>query len=1143
MSSAQIALPSQAGQKCHIGQVPEHAIGLLLKKHLPTEQFTLLIAQSQQQAQHLTSLCRDVFGADNVYLFPDWETLPYDYFSPHQDLISERLQLLARLPSLSSGIVVCAATTLMQHIAPVNYIAGQVFQVKLHDRWDMTVKRRCFERAGYYCVDQVMQRGEFAVRGSIIDIFPMGSNRPYRIDLFDNTVDSIRSFDVETQRSSSEVKHITCLPAHEFPLTQEACQHFLQQWRNHFADRSDDSSVKYAIDQGRTTGGMEYYLPLFFEETALLTDYLPENSVIIHCNNTAASFQKHWQYIDARYQDRHVDLNQPCLSPELIYTRPEELQQTLKGFAQVYLQPEASKHHNWSYQPLPTISINAKAATPYQTLKNFLTDSTLPLIFSAESNGRREVLAEHLEKIALKPKRIDHWQANLPKVSIWVSHIQNGGIYPDIPAVIITENDLFPHKVPQQRQAQKTDGNFNQGATIRDLTELNVGDAVVHIEHGVARYLGLTHLDLNGQTNEYLTLEYAGEDKLYVPVRSIHLISRYSSADLDNPPINQLGTDRWAKAKEKAAKRIHDVAAELLAVQAKRTNKPGLQHPYTAKDYETFAEQFPFSETPDQQQAIDAVVADMTSDRPMDRLLCGDVGFGKTEVAMRAAFVAVHGGRQAAILVPTTLLAQQHYDNFCDRFADWPVKIALLSRFQTGKQTTATLEALKKGQVDIIIGTHKLLSKDIQFKQLGLVIVDEEHRFGVRHKERLKTLRAEVDMLTMTATPIPRTLNLSLSSLRDLSIIATPPAKRLSVMTFVKPQRDALVKEAFLREVLRGGQVYYLHNNVETIHSRLEQLQQLLPDVKMAFAHGQMRERELERLMADFYHNRFQVLICTTIIETGIDIPNANTIIIERADRFGLAQLHQLRGRVGRSHHQAYAYLMTPPLESLTKDAQKRLAAIEHASDLGAGFQLANHDLEIRGSGEILGDEQSGNMQSIGYDLYMEFLDKAVNALKSGRTLDIETINKQQCEIDLRISNLLPDDYLGDPHIRLQFYQRIASAKTQEDLNNIRIALIDRFGTLPEPAQHLFDCAHIRLSAETLGIAKIEAHSQGGKITFTDTPAIEPMTLIRLIQSQPKQYQLQGETALKFKTDCKTPAARIEAVNALLSRLDQKEKR
>ena len=1139
--------PQKPGDRRHVGNVPANMVSLFIHNTIDQDRVNLVIAKDTQSAQRIFKECQALGSTTEVQYFPDWETLPYDYFSPHQDIVSERLARLNQLRTQRNGTIVVAASTLMQRIAPAAFIAGNVWQLAVHDKWDPVSERKKLIEAGYQAVSQVMQHGEFAIRGSIVDLFPMGSAHPYRLDLFDDEIDSIAIFDIETQRSVQEVNLISCLPAHEFPIDSNAVDHFQQQWQQHFDERSDASPVLTAIQSGHTTAGIEYYLPLFFEQTTTLLHHLPDNTLVIHTDDTYSAMQTQWLSIQSRYDVRRYDLHYPCLTPPEVFWPPEQLQQHFHTFAQLQCHNEAlSKtgkgRYQWPLQPLPNITIKSQSKTPYQSLEALIQTADRPIIFCAESRGRREILREHLTKLNMTVQLIDHWkdwQQLQPDISLAIIPLEHGAILDSPKVIIITENDLFTHKVPQARHKKHSSDEAEDTPGLRDLTELHVGDAVVHIEHGIGRYLGLTRLEMGGNDNEFVTIEYTNQDKLYVPVRSLHLISRYSSGDIEHAPINQLGTDKWAKTKERAAKRIFDVAAELVETQAKRISRSGFRHRCDTQEYDRFADQFVFETTPDQQVAIDAVLHDLRASQPMDRLLCGDVGFGKTEVAMRAAFVAAQSGKQVAMLVPTTLLAQQHYENFVDRFADWPMNIALLSRFQTTKQTQLTLADLEQGKTDIVIGTHKLLSPSIAFKALGLVIIDEEHRFGVRHKEQLKKLRAQVDILTMTATPIPRTLNLSLSSLRDLSIIATPPAKRLSVMTFVKEKQDTLIKEAILREIFRGGQVYYLHNNVQSIDHCAELLTALLPNIRIGIAHGQMRERELEQRMSDFYHNRFQVLVCTTIIETGIDVPNANTIIIERADHFGLAQLHQLRGRVGRSHHQAYAYLMTPPSNSLTKDAQKRLDAIQQASDLGAGFQLANHDMEIRGAGEILGDEQSGNMHSIGFELYLESVDKAVNALKQGKQIDLTQASSSGCEVELRISTLIPDDYLGDVSLRLKFYKRIANAKNERALNDIQAEVIDRFGALPEPTQHLFTCARLRLQAMPLGIIKIEAHSQGGNLYFIDKPPIDPMTLIKLVQVYPKSYQLAGPTKLAFKGELLQAQARIEFVLALIEKLSQ----
>ena len=1107
----------------------------------------LVMVNSMQQAQLLAQQCLVFLDKDtSCQHFPDWEILPYDRFSPYQDIISERLTCLYHLPRQQSGVVIAAVQSLMQPLPPQAFIDGQTFLYRCGDQFAIDQERRRLEQVGYQCVQQVLTRGEFAVRGSLMDIFPMGAKQPFRIDLFDDEIETIRFFDPETQRSEGETDQIALLPTHEYPLTESACERFVERWQETFPENTWDTPIINSIAKQQNVAGIESYLPLFFEQTATLFDYLPDNAQVIHLDGMVDSATTFWQSVEQRYQFYRHDHEHPCLPAAQVFTLPDTLLHHSKAFQQIKLQPDALSKtgptkHNRPYVALPELAINSKAADPYKHLTHFLQDTSKRVLFAAESLGRREALHKHLVAMQLPAQTLETWHDWLKsdaQYGLIAGNFPDSFAREDLPWVLIHENQLYPHRIPQQRRKTSTLQNDQQQIAIRDLTELHEGAAVVHIEHGVGRYMGLTTLSLNGQENEYLTLHYAKDDKLYVPIHSLHLISQYSGTDLEHAPLSRLGSDQWDKAKEKAAKRIRDVAAELLDIYARREAKVGLEYRCPKTDYAQFCEGFPFEETPDQQAAIDAVLEDMRKAQPMDRLLCGDVGFGKTEVAMRAAFVAVQNGKQVAILVPTTLLAQQHHENFQDRFANWAVNVELLSRFRTAKQQKEVLAQMTTGKVDIVIGTHALLGKQVTFKDLGLLIIDEEHRFGVRHKDQIKSLRSEVDILAMTATPIPRTLNLSLSHIRDLSIIATPPAKRRAVQLFVREHNKDLITEAISREIARGGQVYYLHNSVETIHQTAEKLQEWLPNVNFIVGHGKMRERELEKVMADFYHNRFQVLVCTTIIETGIDLPNANTMIIDRADKFGLAQLHQLRGRVGRSHHQAYAYLLIPPWSALSSDAQKRLTAIQEADRLGAGFMLASHDLEIRGAGELLGEEQSGNMQTIGFGLYMELLDKTVAAMKSGKTLDLnKDLRPQGCEIDLGISTIIPETYLGDVPMRLQFYKRIANCKTQEALDALQVEMIDRFGLLPDTTKHLFAITELRLQADALGIIAIKGHKAGGTVTFVDTPPIDPMAIIKLIQLYPKQYKLNGQKKVQWFAEQEEPTLRIQCAYELIGKL------
>ena len=1081
--------------------------------------------------------------------FPDWETLPYDVFSPLPELVSERLLTLHRMPALQRGILIVPIATLMQRLPPREYVDAHSLVLKPGDRLDLDQTRLRLDRAGYHCVSQVIGHGEYAVRGSLLDCFPMGSAEPLRIDLFDEEVDSIRSFDPDTQRSKEKVEAIHILPAREFPLDDNAISGFRQRYRATFDGDPQASLIYREVSEGRVPGGLEYYLPLFFEATATLFDYLPDNSMAIEdsaCRDTAADFLSG---VAERYEQRRHDLERPLLPPRQLYLPADELASRLNRLRAVRYQspeiPERSKgfadYCNFATKTLPPLAIQARAAHPARAVTDFLAEPGRRVLFVAESTGRREMLAENLHGFNIQPKPVDGWQAfadSKVPLGITVAPLEQGLFLDEPDIALITETQLYGERVRQdrRRRAKERDGE----AVVRNLTELHEGAPVVHEDHGVGRFLGLKTLDIGGMTTEFLTLEYARGDKLYVPVSSLHLISRYTGASPENAPLHRLGGEQWDRLKRKAAQKAHDVAAELLDIYARRAARQGVAFPAPGDDYAAFAAAFEFEETPDQEHAIEAILGKMADAKPMDQVVCGDVGFGKTEVAMRAAFMAVTGGRQVAVLVPTTLLAQQHFQNFSDRFADWPVKVESLSRFRTTKEQKKVLDGLVDGTVDIVVGTHKLLQKSIRFKNLGLAVIDEEHRFGVRHKEAMKALRSEVDILTLTATPIPRTLNMAMSGLRDLSIIATPPVERHPIKTFISSWNDGLIKEAVQRELKRGGQVYFLHNEVATIENQAQKLEALIPEARVQVAHGQMRERELERVMRDFYHQRFNLLVCTTIIESGIDVPSANTIIIHRADKLGLAQLHQLRGRVGRSHHRAYAYLITPPPKTMTADAKKRLEAIESLEDLGAGFTLATHDLEIRGAGELLGDEQSGQIHEIGFSLYMDLLERAVDALKAGRTPELDRPLDHGAEIDLGIPALLPADYLPDVHTRLVLYKRIASAQTRDELRELQVEMIDRFGLLPDAAKNLFAITELKLKVQPLGISKIEAGPVSGRILFGDQPKVDPMRMIKLIQSRPKEYKLDGGDKLKFFRDMEDPARRVRLVTDVVSQLTAK---
>lgn len=1116
---------------------------------------TLVITRSTEESIRLEQSMRFYLGLptdedqpaitpDGLELLslPDWETLPYDLFSPHQDITSRRIRALHRLPTTNHGVLVVPARTLMHRLPPVSYLQGNTLLLEVGQSLDIDNWRMQLESAGYRHADNVYEHGEYAVRGAILDIFPMGATRPYRIDLFDDEIETLRTFDPETQRSIDRIERIELLPANEFPWHKEARSGFRNRWFEQFPHADKDAPIYQDVTHSITPPGIEYYLPLFFEQTATLFDYLPGETLVFTAsglNDAASAFDADTR---ARYEDRRHDRMRPILPPAELFLQKDELFGLLKGLPRVTMTTEATESsggRNCQTDVMPDVAMDGRAADPAGRLKRFISEFNGRVLICAESSGRREALIENLADHGLKLSTLENWQAFVGDPSatlgITVAPMEYGLLLPDHHLALITETALFGERVLQRRRREKPTEADDAG--YRDLSELRIGAPVVHIDHGVGRYQGLETITVEGEASEFLMLEYAGGSKLYVPVSSLHLISRYTGSDTDHAPLHKLGTDRWSNAKQKALEKIRDTAAELLDVYARREARKGFAFEDPKEAYRAFAAGFPFEETPDQQAAIEAVFEDMVSEKPMDRLVCGDVGFGKTEVAMRAAFMATYSGKQVAVLVPTTLLAQQHYESFRDRFSETAVHVELLSRFRSGGQTTKAMAAIEAGKADIVIGTHKLLQGDIKFKNLGLVIIDEEHRFGVQQKERLKALRAEVDMLNLTATPIPRTLNMAMGHLRDLSIIATPPARRLSVKTFVRQRDEAMVKEAILREVLRGGQVYFLHNDVATIEKTAEDLRQLIPEARVGVAHGQMRERELEQIMSDFYHKRFNVLVCTTIIETGIDIPSANTIIIERADKFGLAQLHQLRGRVGRSHHQAYAYLLTPPPRSITSDAKKRLEAISEAQDLGAGFMLATHDLEIRGAGELLGEEQSGQIESIGFTLYMQLLDEAVEAIREGRTPNAELPLSHGTEMNLRIPALIPEDYLPDVHNRLMLYKRIASVNDKDGLKELQVEMIDRFGLLPEPAKNLIRQSELRIHAEALGIVKVDAGKEWARLEFGSSTPVDPLVLVKKVQSSPDQYRLEGANSFRFRLKDASTSGKLDGISDMLGQL------
>lgn len=1134
-------LPVKAGDQRQLGQLTGAACAVecaeIIERHSGP---VMLITPDMQNALRLQDEIRQ-FTDEPVMSLADWETLPFDSFSPHQDIISSRLSTLYQLPMLERGVLILPVNTLMQRVCPHSFLHGHALVMKKGQRLSRDTLRSQLEQAGYRHVDQVMEHGEYATRGALLDLYPMGSDQPYRLDFFDDEIDSLRLFDVDSQRTLEEVPAVNLLPAHEFPTDKAAIELFRTQWREHFDVRRESEHIYQQVSKGTLPTGIEYWQPLFFDQPLpALFSYLPPNTLLVNTGDMETSADRFLLDVTSRYESRRVDPMRPLLPPGKLWLRTDELFTEFKKWPRVQLKSEPlsekAANTNLDYQTLPDIAVQAQAKAPLDSLRRFLEEFTGPVVFSVESEGRREALQELLARIKILPKSIHALgDAAEPGHYLFIGASEKGFIDGLRNRALICEGDLLGERVSRRRQDNRR--TINPDVLIRNLAELRSGQPVVHLEHGVGRYIGLTTLETGGITAEYLMLTYAGDAKLYVPVSSLHLISRYAGGADDNAPLHKLGSDAWSRARQKAAEKVRDVAAELLDIYAQRAAKTGFAFKHDREQYQLFCESFPFETTPDQAQAINAVLSDMCQPLAMDRLVCGDVGFGKTEVAMRAAFLAVENHKQVAVLVPTTLLAQQHYDNFRDRFANWPVRIEMLSRFRTAKEQAKILAEASEGKIDILIGTHKLLANELKWRDLGLLIVDEEHRFGVRHKERIKAMRADVDILTLTATPIPRTLNMAMSGMRDLSIIATPPARRLAVKTFVREFDDLVVREAILREVLRGGQVYYLYNDVENIEKAANRLRELVPEARVAVGHGQMRERELERVMNDFHHQRFNVLVCTTIIETGIDIPTANTIIIERADHFGLAQLHQLRGRVGRSHHQAYAWLLTPHPKAMTADAHKRLEAIASLEDLGAGFALATHDLEIRGAGELLGDDQSGQMETIGFSLYMELLENAVDALKQGREPSLEDLTNNQTDIELRMPSLLPDDFIPDVNTRLSFYKRIASAQEPGELEDLKVELIDRFGQLPDAARNLLDIAGLRLLAKKIGIRRVEASEKGGFIEFAEKNVADPGWLIGLLQKEPQHWRLDGPTKIKFIRDLGERKMRVKWVREFMDQV------
>ena len=1150
-------LPTPSAPRVRWLNLTAGSLPYFLTQNLPPETLKIVFTPDAETALRLQTAWQFFRPEDNALFLPDWETLPYERFSPHQDLVSERLSVLWQLKNGLADALFVPVSTAMQRLAPAPFLLGRTFWLKTGQRLDIAALRQNLVEAGYSAVSNVVAGGEFAVRGGIVDLFPTGSDTPYRIDLFDDEIDSIKTFDPDSQRTIAPVSEIRLLPAHEFPTDDAAQKIFRSRFREEVNGNPNEAAVYKAVSGGQFGAGVEYYLPLFFEEgCATLFDYIGGDALAVCVGDVHAEARRFEAEVKSRFQMAQGDETYPPLPPQHLYLAADQFSGCLKGYPQIY--PELGG----AAFALPNVAVNRQSEQPLQALQDFQTAFDGRILLTAESAGRRETMLGFFAQHGLKPKSVDGWQAFLEsgeKLCITVTPLAYGFrlgqpennvgqiLESDIPAAadvsgslkiaLITESDLYQYVAKSRSSTRRKKHAAVSDGLLRDLAEISIGDPVVHEEHGIGRYMGLVSMDLGGEAQEMMLLEYAGEAQLYVPVSQLHLISRYSGAAHENVQLHKLGSAAWSKAKRKAAEKARDTAAELLNLYARRAAQEGYKFQFDEEGYRAFADGFGYEETEDQAAAIAAVIADLTQARPMDRLVCGDVGFGKTEVALRAAFVAVMGGKQVAVLAPTTLLVEQHAQNFADRFADFPVKVAQLSRFNSSKETRAALAGMADGTVDIVIGTHKLVQDDISFKNLGLVIIDEEHRFGVRQKEQLKKLRANVDILTLTATPIPRTLSMALEGLRDFSLITTAPSRRLAVKTFVKPFSEGSVREAVLRELKRGGQVFFLHNEVETIENMREKLEQLLPEARIGVAHGQLRERELEQVMRDFLQQRFNVLLCSTIIETGIDIPNANTIIINRADKFGIAQLHQLRGRVGRSHHQAYAYLLTP--EYISKDAEKRLDAIAAADELGAGFSLAMQDLEIRGAGEILGEGQSGEMVQVGFTLYTEMLKQAVRDLKKGRQPDLDAPLGVTTEIKLHSPALLPESYCPDIHERLVLYKRLATCENEGQINAVHEELVDRFGLPEQPVTTLLESHRLRLAAKALGITAIDASSDALTLTFGKHTSVEPADIILLMQSN-KNYRMAGADKLRVSAVMEDVDARVRTIRAVLGKLSGK---
>ncbi len=1101
----------------------------------------LVIADNSRRAEQVVEELNFFLDDSNqVQLFPDWECLPYDRFSPHQEIISSRLAVLADLVDSKRKILVLTLANLMQKLPPVEYISGFSFKIKIGDQLDLNDFRTRLQNAAYLSVSQVMAPGEYAVRGGLLDVFPMGSQAPLRIDLFDDEIESLKYFDPQTQRTTQSIESIELLPAREFPLHDDAVSFFRENFRKVFEGDPKQQTVYNDVSNHHASPGLEFYFPLFFEQTATLFDYLNEQTLIVQTEDLYNQAEVIYADIEDRFTNANLDPSRRVLPPHQLYLKPNRIKEHINKYKNIIIKYQTANHSGFDFkagQP-PLFEVDPKAQNPYQKLIDHLKAAgSSRILIAAETPGRHEALSSILDQHQLKVNYIDDWSSFIQQsteLGITVAPIERGLVLADVDLEIICETQLYGERSVTTR---KSTTKHDPESIIRSLAELKIDDPVVHENHGIGRYKGLKTITLDDITTEFMVIEYQEEAKLYVPVLSLHLINRYTTSSPETAPLHHLGSDQWGKLKQKAKEKAYDVAVELLEVQAIREARKGFKFNIPQAELDLFEASFDYQETPDQHQAIAEVIEDMAKTKPMDRLVCGDVGFGKTEVAIRAAFVAAHNDKQVAMLVPTTLLAQQHYETFQNRFVGQAINIQLLSRFKSAKQIKQTLFEVASGQVDVVIGTHRLLQSDIDFKRLGLLILDEEHRFGVRQKERLKKLRHEVDILTLTATPIPRTLNQTMSSMRDISIISTPPKDRLSVQTFVRERNKGLIKEAIQREVRRGGQVYFLHNDVRTIPQQREELQALVPEITIGVGHGQMPEHQLETVMQNFYHRRFNVFICTTIVESGIDNPAANTIIINKADRFGLAQLHQLRGRVGRSHHQAFAYLLVENFKSITKDAQKRLDAIASLKELGAGFALASHDLEIRGAGELLGEAQSGTIDQVGFSLYSQYLNQAVRSLNRNNKQIDWTAQLNNSEIDIELPALLPETFIPDVHMRLIFYKRIASTTNANDLNELKIELADRFGFLPDAAKLLLELATLKPMAQQLGITRIQLGENGGYFEFIEQPNFDPIKLINLIQQQPRNYQLQGNGRLNVKTELANKDERIKQIKTVINLL------